>query len=214
MRGKGKDIVQMAERRQRILEAGFELFSGRGIDLVTMPDIAEASGLGRTTLYRYFSTKTELVIAIALWKWKDYIDTYQAATPEERQREMTAAEQLRWYMDSFIDVYRNYREILRFNYYFNSFIRSEAVAPELMQPYMDMVSDLEVGFRALYEKGRKDGTLRTGITETAMFSSTFHIMLAAVTRYAIGLLYVPEDETDPEGELLLLENALLREFVT
>ena len=214
MRGKGKDIVQMAEKHQRILEAGFRLFSRRGIDLVTMPDIAETSGVGRTTLYRYFSTKTELVIAIATWKWKNYIDAYQAATPEEQLRGMTAAGQLRWYMDSFIDVYRNYRDILRFNYYFNSYIRSEAVAPGLMKPYMQVVNDVEAGFRVLYEIGRKDGTIRTDISETAMFSSTFHIMLAAVTRYAIGLLYVPEEEADPEGELILLENALLREFVT
>ena len=83
-----------------------------------------------------------------------------------------------------------------------------------MKPYMQVVNDVEAGFRVLYEIGRKDGTIRTDITETAMFSSTFHIMLAAVTRYAIGLLYVPEEEADPEGELILLENALLREFVT
>ena len=43
-----------------------------------------------------------------------------------------------------------------------------------------------------------------------MFSSTFHIMLAAVTRYAVGLVY---KGTNPDSELVLLENALLREYI-
>lgn len=38
-----------------------------------------------------------------------------------------------------------------------------------------------------------------------------HIMLAAVTRYAVGLVYVVPC-TNPEDELVLLRSALLREF--
>ena len=212
MRDKAKDAAEKAIRGQRAMESAFRLFSEKGIDLVTMPDISADSGVGRSSLYRYFSTKLDLVIAIGTWKWNEYIDAYDATLTPEKLNQMTAAEYLRWYMDAFIDLYRNHSDILRFNYYFNSYLRNEKAAQEQVQPYMDVIERLKAGFHEIYEKGVKDGTIRTEISEEAMISSSFHIMLAAVTRYAVGLVYAPEEGTNPEAELVMLENALLREY--
>ena len=74
-----------------------------------------------------------------------------------------------------------------------------------------MVNDLGVSFHDLYERGKQDQTLNLEIPEETMFSSTFHIMLATVTRYAVGLVYVSE-KTNPESELLMLEQLLLSKF--
>ena len=60
--------------------------------------------------------------------------------------------------------------------------------------------------RDLYERGMRDGTLNAEIPEQTMFSSTFHIMLAAVTRYAAGLA------GDHESELVMLGDLLLSRF--
>ncbi len=46
MRNLEKDEPEMAERRERMLEMGFRLFAGRGIDPVRMQDAADAVGLG------------------------------------------------------------------------------------------------------------------------------------------------------------------------
>ena len=43
-----------------------------------------------------------------------------------------------------------------------------------------------------------------------MFSVTLHLMLAAVTRYAVGLAY--NEETDAEAELALLKEMLMSKF--
>ena len=72
------------------------------------------------------------------------------------------------------------------------------------------MDDLKKAFHGLYERGQKDGTLRADLPESVMFSSSFHIMLAAVTRYAMGLVYVTDN---PEKELILLKEALLRMYV-
>ena len=85
-----------------------------------------------------------------------------------------------------------------------------------MQPkkyaYMQMVDELSRLFHNVYEKGMRDGTLRNDISEEAMFSSSFHIMLAAVTRYAVGLVYIPEQGPDPESELEMLKELLLSRY--
>ena len=60
--------------------------------------------------------------------------------------------------------------------------------------------------------GRRDGTLCTDYPEEVIFSATLHLMLAVVTRYAVGLVY--DAGVDPEQELLLQKRMLLREFTT
>ena len=80
-----------------------------------------------------------------------------------------------------------------------------------MQPYIQIIEELSDEFHAVYQKAMSDGLLRTDIPEKTMFSSVLHIMLAATTRYAAGLVYVMG--TDPEDELVFLRNAILREFI-
>ncbi len=210
MRNKAKDEAEKAVRMQRAMESGFRLFAEKGIDSVTMPEIADASGVARPSLYRYFSTKPELVIAIGTWKWKEYIEGARQRIPEEVRERMRAREFVEAYLDLFLDLYRNHRELLRFNHYFNSYVEKESVPSEQMQPYRAVIEELVLRFHASFARFG-DGTLRPGLSAKTMVSSIIHIMLATVTRYAVGLAYVV-DGTNPEDELVLLRNALLREF--
>jgi len=52
------------ERKSQILNAAEEVFTEKGIDEARMDDIAEKTGLSKGTLYLYFKSKEELVIAI------------------------------------------------------------------------------------------------------------------------------------------------------
>ena len=212
LRNKEKDAEQIARKKVRIIEEGFRLFAEKGINNVTIPQIAAASGVSRAAFFLYFPSKLDLVIAIGARKWGEYISAnYDRLSPEEQER-MSGAQHLRWYMDSFLDLYRNHRDILCFNYEFNSFLRSELTSPEQKYAYMQMMDELSRLFHNVYEKGVRDGTLRKDISEEAMFSSSFHIMLAAVTRYAVGLVYIPEQGSDPESELEMLKELLLSRY--
>ncbi|MCE7000206.1 TetR family transcriptional regulator [Saccharothrix sp. S26] len=49
--------------REQIVAAAFELFAERGFAAVTVTDIAERAEVGRTTFFRYFGDKQEVVFA-------------------------------------------------------------------------------------------------------------------------------------------------------
>ena len=193
------------------MEKGFELFTEREIESVTMKEIADASLVGRATLFNYFNSKLDLVIAISSWKWKEYIERTVKAANQLDLEKMTGAEFLSKYLDAFLELYRNYRSTLRFNYRFNSYLRNERVTPEQLEPYMQLVNKLGASFHVFYERGMKDGTLNANIPEKEMFLGSFHIMLAAATRYAVGLVYIPENY-DPEKELVMLKRLLFLEY--
>ena len=199
-------------KQQHILETAFRLFTEKGIELVSIPEIAKASGVGRATVFRYFPTKLELVLAVGTQKWEEYISLYDTFLPREKMAQMTGAEYLRFYLDAFLDLYRNHGDILRFNYNFNNYLWFETGTPEQRESYLRMTDRLGRIFHELYERGQRDGTLNTEIPEPMMFSATFHIMLAAVTRYAVGLAVVYENGGDPENELIMLKDMLFSRF--
>ena len=82
----------------------------------------------------------------------------------------------------------------------------------MMKPYRDIIEELKPEFHVLYARAEQDHTLRTDESEEEMFSTTLHLMLAAATRYAIGLVYIPESGFDAEKELEKLKEALLMRY--
>ena len=212
MRDKEKDAAMMAAKRKNMLQTAYSLFSERGIDSVSMADIARETGYGNTTLHRYFSNKSALVVAVATWKWEEYTwERFAQRTPDILD-EHTALEQYEFFLNAFIDLYNNHRDILRFNQFFNIYMRSVNEDGEVLNPYTDMIEALNTRFVRMYKKARVDKTLRTDESEQQMFSTSLHLMLAAVTRYAVGLVYSPEGCASPEEELILLRDMLISRY--
>lgn len=55
------------EKRPLILQAATEVFSERGFAAVTVAEIADRAGIGKGTVYEYFSSKEELLFAVFEW---------------------------------------------------------------------------------------------------------------------------------------------------
>ena len=207
-----KDAAQMAEKQKRAMEAGFRLFTERSIDAVSMNDVARESGVGIATLYRYYESKMQFVIAIAVWKWEEYQDRH-GLEQKSGETGMDAAGIYTGFLNAFLDLYRNHRDLLRFNQNFNIYLRGEKADAETVSPYSRMIDRVAEQFRRCWELGASDGTLYTDTPWEQAFSATLHLMLATVTRYAVGLVYQPSAEFDPENELRLLKEMLQRQYV-
>ena len=83
------------QARERIIEAAEELFLARGFDDVSVGDIAERAEVGRTTFFRHFGDKQEVVFA----KEQALLETIAAAGQADDtaapQSASEAVEQLR-----------------------------------------------------------------------------------------------------------------------
>ncbi len=203
---------EMKIRRNTFLEKGFELFSEKSIESVTLQDVAKASGAGVATLYRYFSSKPGFLVEMAAWKWDGFFEQNRRRRPLEGFEGKTAADMFEFYLDSFLEVYRNHRPLLRFNQMFNVYLRSEEIDSSHVIMYRGLMKPIADFFHVLYQKALADKTLRTDIPEEEMLSITLHLMLAVVTRYAVGLVYEPEGVFDAEKELEIQKEMLLQRY--
>jgi AcrR family transcriptional regulator len=78
-----------AARRARIRAAARELASQGGYAAVTMHDVAERAGVGRATVYRYYSSKDHLIADVHLEQSSAIVagleaDPARGSTPAER----------------------------------------------------------------------------------------------------------------------------------
>jgi AcrR family transcriptional regulator len=213
MSGERKHEQEMDERRARMLEAGFRLFAEKGIESVSMQETADACRIGIATLYRYFNTKLAFVIAIGAKKWAEYFEEVEAEFARRGGELMNAAEELDFYLNAYILLYREHPEVLRFNQNFNGYVLHEHATPEQLRDYLLAVEPFRRKFHRLYEKGLRDGSIRTEEPEQIMFNATMHIMLAVCGRFAQGVLYQSDDPEDLTRELIILKRMILSRYV-
>jgi AcrR family transcriptional regulator len=75
-----KRKLPSGERRMTILEAAGPLFGARGHDGVRLDEIAAAAGVTKPILYRHFTDKTALYLAL-LERHRDDLGSFAAAVP-------------------------------------------------------------------------------------------------------------------------------------
>src|SRR5262245_65522788 len=81
------DILQQKTNTKRptIVQVATSLFAARGIDGVSMRDIAHAAGVREAAIYRHFTNKDELARAIFL-SWDGWYCTEQIGRASCRER--------------------------------------------------------------------------------------------------------------------------------
>ncbi len=212
MRNLEKDEIEMGRKRETMLTVGFRIFSEKTIEVATIKEIAKACNIGYKTVFRYFGNKTALVIAIGAKIWKEYAVKVEKMYRARGGDAMNAAEELAFFLDCFIDLYQNHKDILRFIRNFETYIRHENASKEDLRIYNAVIDGFARKFHAVYQKAERDGTLKLGLPETEFFPAIMYIMLSASEKFAEGLVYPPEREKDMTGELELLKSMILRMY--
>ena len=88
-----------AKARERILDAAYELFSKRGIRAVGTEEVLAKAGVAKSTLYRHFASKEELVLAFLQRREQRW--TREFVLAEARRRGSTPRERLLAIFDVF-----------------------------------------------------------------------------------------------------------------
>lgn len=205
-----KDAKEEQLRRKRLLEAGLRLCSVRGIENVSLQEIAEEAGVGVATLYNYYGNKVNLVNAISAYMWRNVWEENIKTVGADVLDSYNAYQRIEGYFDLMIHLYKAHPEILRFSSCYKTYMNQENAGKAEKNEHLDVVGPIASIFHTLYEKAQIDKSIRTDIDEHTMFTTLALTMLGMAERYAQGLVWARNDENDYTKELMLLKDMMLK----
>ena len=136
-----------AETRKAIIESAVQLFTEKGFDKTSIEDIARKAGIGKATVYTYFSAKDEIFLTFC----DDELEEAFAKLQAPKQEGVTLVDQLiEFFMLKFTFITRNQefgRQLLR-EMLFPKVVNERA--KEHDQRYFDILEGL---FRAAQKRG-------------------------------------------------------------
>lgn len=211
---KYKDEISglVSRRRRVVLEAAFGLFAERTIEEVNMTDIAAAADMGVASLYRYFGTKLQLVIELAALKWQQYGAELAGRHDEWAAQAPTAAAELDLFLESYLTLYQEHPQLLRFNANFDLYIRHENATPGQTAPYSESVRFFARDLESIYERGLRDGTLRADISRQELYALVTYTLLLSARKFACGAQLL---DAPLQGEQVMhLQKQMLLDYLT
>ncbi|MCB1152243.1 MAG: TetR/AcrR family transcriptional regulator [Deltaproteobacteria bacterium] len=135
----------MADKEERIIEAGSKLFSKYGLRKTTVEEIAKAADVGKGTIYLYFQSKEEIFAAVIRREVAEHATRLRTAVKLEEP----VVQQLRNFI---LTRFRSLRELVNLH----------NLTQEI---YMEMRMELDVGSQEVVaeEKEILEGILRRGV---------------------------------------------------
>jgi AcrR family transcriptional regulator len=202
----------ITEKREIVIETAFKLFAENKIEPVTMTVVADNCNMGVASIYRYFGTKKELVIAVAAKKWREYYSELQKYYKELNVDKMTAAQELEFYIDRYIDLYNENSDLLNFNANFGIYIGSEDTTKDEMRPYNSIIDKFINRFHMLYKKAQDDKTIRTDISERSILYNIMYTMMSALSKYSTNIIHSADQDRNYEKEICQLKDMYLEYY--
>jgi AcrR family transcriptional regulator len=142
---------ELDRRRHEILAATVGLFLKKGFRETSMREIAEAAGMGKSSLYDYFKTKDEIL----LWAVEDELLDLIAAAQKIVDQPLPAVERLRLVMKTHLEFLVSSKEFyLKLSFEVQRLaIESQKRIQVKRHAYQDMI-------RRLIDEGIQEGTIR------------------------------------------------------
>ena len=162
-----------ASTRAQIVAAGIRLFSEQGIDAVTVDQLAAAADVGKGTIYNYFQTKEDIIVAFMV----DLERTVQAQVRARKSRQRSAAGVLIRFIQAQFQMKESYHGFVRV------FLGHMFLHTEQFLPYMaEMQTVIDPPLEALFEELQQRGAIRSDVDlpELILVFKTIQLGLTAL----------------------------------
>lgn len=178
-----------------------ELFLKYGIDAVRMTDIANESGVGVATLYRYFGTKTGITIAAMTYLWDQMSEMINGVFESEMFLSQSGLKQLHDLMKMYIVIYQAHPAFMKTLGEFDLMLSFENVPKEELKDYERSVINFYPFFEKAYVAGLADGSVREIPDIKLFYLSYAHSLMELSKKLIQGELLPSDDFSFAEKEL-------------
>jgi AcrR family transcriptional regulator len=143
---------EQTRRRKEIFHASVHLFLSKGFNETSMREIAEAAGIGKSTLYDYFPSKDDILLSVV----EDELQTLTDQMREIGKQDTGALEKLRKMMFAYMEYLATNED-----FYLKLSYQVQRLAQESLERIQRKRHALQDLVRNVIDEGAREGCFRT-----------------------------------------------------
>ncbi len=173
------------ERKTQIMDAAEQVFTHKGLDEARMDDIAEETGLSKGTLYLYFKSKDDLVIAILDRLFGDVLEQFKA----RKNNELSATEAIWKFTEAAIHDYKKMLVMMPIAYEFLALAFRNTIVQKALKNYFKIYMNSLI---PIIQRGIDSGEFRqvdaqeVAIAAGAIYEGTVLLWIYDKSRVDVG----------------------------
>lgn len=188
-------------QRERILAVAERLFIEKGLDSVSLSDIARATRMTRNTLYEYFPNKQEVAWAI----FQKIVEEWSGENRATLQsREGNGFQQVERIITLLFDLLKAHPDHMRFIVEFNTLYAREGNPVRMRQVIVQTWAEAYDVLAQMIRQGIEDSSIRPDVNPSLLSAAILNMVNSVVSRFALfgGLISdeygIPAQDIYPE----------------
>ena len=185
-----------------ILDEALALFWEHSVGEVTVRDIAVRAGVGEATIYRYFSTKHNLVCAAATKLEKTILETYF-----DLGGASNGFDRLALFYGTYLTIFSSHREYFKFINEFDAFMLNEGKTDST--DYASGLDMFKTLFSQAYHQGLSDNSVAPVRDWETFYYATTHALLELCKKLSTAEIVRQDISANKEEEIKTLTEIIL-----
>lgn len=188
--------------KNRVIQHALECFIETGIEGTTIAEIAERAGLTERSVYRYFTSKSDLVLQTALLFWEDAMDRAAALYDSGVFSDLCGAEQIRMILRAYAELYFTEPEKLVFVHQAEIYLYQHELGRQNSNTPPAPYHEFHAPLAKAISHGIADGSVRDNPDIALLYENAYDALLGLIQKMSINN---PEgayqNEDDPKKRL-------------
>lgn len=200
-------------RKDRIINTAFRLFCAKGIEQVSLTEIAQTAKVGNSTIFRYFRNKPLLVLATLSVLWKAIGGKLEQKVAETSDYDsLTGYEQFALWLDCCRLLYLENADYVIFSYESKLYLQRNSIQITHEQ-YDNLMEEIKTPCIAALEKGKQDGSIPVDRNSEDLFYAIWGALRGYIVKIVIYSSLCGKD-SPWESRYGVLEDGILSSLST
>ncbi len=175
-----------AQNKRLTVEKALELFIKNGVEQTTVRDIASAAGLTERSVYRYFDSKADLVLATAFLFWERTAERVETLVSEKGYQGMKGIEQIDIMLRFYASLYMENPDYVRYILNAETALYNAGLTAGIQTRPPGRFEDSNSPMVRAIHTGLADGSVSPDVDVKEVYYNSYDAILGTMQRQAMG----------------------------
>ena len=167
-------------------ETALTLFIHRGVDQTSIKDVARAAGVTERSVYRYFETRSQLILATTFLFWQRISTQVNDLVASRMDQALTGIQRIRLMLRFYSTLYLDHPEYVRYILNAETALHNAGLSAAVRSRPPGRFEDSDSPLVQAIRLGLADGTVSPRADVKEIYYNAYDAILGAMQRQVLG----------------------------